>query len=240
MNFQTLSTRLLTTIFVLLVTAAAPCRAATIFWGTFSNDTLIDSQGNALTGSYTFELGTFAPGFTPTDSNLTDWAANWMVFDAAVVGGAWNPANQEVTGTADHTATGGSSSPFAAPADIFPQGTPAYLWVYNTKDLNSNAEWALAADVDNGSNVYAAWEFPDPAEQGTPPLFLDMPSYDWQTRDLDTAIFGGVNNARGAGTFSATPVDFTIQTAAVPEPGSVMLFALGAFLMVRRARRMVR
>lgn len=225
--------RCFTAVFVVFASVAVPSRAATIFWGTFANDTLIDSQGNALTGSFTFELGTFVPGFTPTALNLSDWAANWLIFDAAVAGGAWNPANQEVTGTVDHTAGAGSTSPFATPAAVFPEGTPAYLWVYNTKDLNASAEWALAEDVDNGSNVLNAWEFPDPAEQ------LGE-SYDWQTRDLDTAIFGGVNNARAAGIFTATPVDFTIQTAAVPEPGSVMLVALGAFLAVRRARRMAR
>ena len=213
--------------------SAAPCRAATIFWGTFFNDTLIDSQGNALTGSFTFEVGTFVSGFNPTALNLGDWAANWKVFDAAVAGGAWNPANQEVAGTVDHTAGAGSTSPFANVAAVFPEGTSAFLWVYNTKDLNSNAEWALAEDVDNGSNVLSAWEFPDPSEQ-----FGE--SYDWQTRDLDTAIVGGVNNTRAAGTFFATPTDFTIQTAAVPEPGSVMLVALGAFLAVRRARRVLR
>lgn len=206
-----------------------PSEASTIFWGTRPNDLLYDSEGNMLDATFVFELGTFSPGFVPDASNLDQWSANWLIFDAAIAGSGWSPANQEVTGTVEHTATSGSTSPFATPGATFDQGAPAYLWVYNSKDLNTNPEWALLLDVDNGANTYYPWEFPDPTLTGD--------SFDWQTQDVDTAIFGGVNGTRAAGDFTALPATFTIQTAVVPEPGSALLLVLGALATYRRCRR---
>ena len=221
-----------------LLLAAGSIQGSTIFWGTPQNSDLLDpafahlhlvnSQGVLLDGSYSFELGTFAPGFTPDATNLDQWELNWIIFDKAVAGNGWNPGNQEVAGTVDHTPTSGSSSPSATPAGVYPQGAPAYLWVYNTKNMIVSPEWALLQDVDNGSNIYEAWEFPDPADTGG--------SFDWQVRDVDTPIFGGVNGVRGAGDFAVAPAQFAVQTAAVPEPGSALLMGLGSLLVLRRRR----
>lgn len=203
--------------------------ASTIFWGTKPNDLLFDSQGNALDATFVFELGTFASTFTPNETNMDQWAANWFVFDAAISGSGWNPAGQEVTGSVEHTTSSGSTSPYATPGATFDQGTTAYLWVYNSKDLNTNPEWALLVDVDNGANLYYPWEFPDPT--------LENDSFDWQTQDVETAIYGGVNGTRAAGDFSALPATFTIQTAVVPEPGSALLVIIGAMAVIGRAKR---
>jgi hypothetical protein len=222
----------LSAIFALATASVCSLKGATMHWGTLPNDVLLDSAGNALTADFVFELGTFAGGFVPTDSNVFEWEANWMVFDAAVVGTGWNPAGQEVVRSANHTAGGGSDSIFADPGDVFDQGAVAYLWVYNTKDLSGTLpEWALLEDVDNGPNLFASWEFPDPSEQSGE-------SYDLQTRDLDSPILGGVNSVRGAGLFALEPPVFTIQTAVVPEPGAGLLLAVGALWTLRRHRRM--
>jgi hypothetical protein len=227
--------KIISAIFLLAVGAS---QGSTIFWGTPQNTGLADpsiyiinSQGNLLDASYSFEIGTFATGFTPDSTNLDQWELNWIVFDKVSNGSGWNPGNQEVAGTVDHTTTSGSSSPFATPGGVFPQGVPAYLWVYNTKNMSLTPEWALLEDVDNGSNTYAAWEFPDPA--------LTLDSFDWQVKDVDTPIYGGVNNVRGAGDFAVQPAAFAIQTAAVPEPGSILLLGLGSFMAFRRSRRQV-
>lgn len=204
--------------------------ASTVFWGTFNNDTLYDSTGADLGVGFTFEIGTFTTGFTPTVANMSQWAANWMIFDAAMNGDGWTPGAHFVNTSADHNALAGSNSPDANPLDVFGQGTPAYLWVFNNKAGDNSSEWALLADVDKGSNVFGgAWAFPDPAEQSGQ-------SYDWQTRDLDTAIFGGVNGTQGAGLFTASPVAFTIQTHLVPEPGSALLIAAAGAACMRRRR----
>ena len=220
----------LSAVLALSTASVSSLQGATLHWGTLPNDSLLDSEGNALTSNFTFELGTFGSGFVPTEFNIYDWQANWIVFDAAVAGTGWNPAVQEVVRSANHTAGGGSDSAFADPGAVFDQGAVAYLWVYNTKDFSGALpEWALLEDVDNGPNLFGSWEFPDPSEQSGE-------SYDLQTRDLDSPIVGGVNSARGAGVFTVEPAVFTIQTAVVPEPGSGVLLAVGALWTLRRRR----
>ena len=118
-----------------LVCFSPKAGASTVFWGSFSNDILLNSAGNSLDGSYRFEVGTFVTGFTPTVANIQLWEANWMVFDAAVDGDGWSPLDQFVNTSAEHTASAGSNSPDADPADVFAQGVLAYLWVFNSKDL---------------------------------------------------------------------------------------------------------
>ena len=205
--------------------------ASTIFWGSLNNDFLYDSNGNQLDSDFVFEVGIFdtTGGWSPNSSNMSEWGARWMLFDRVVTATGWNANDQFFEGTVDHTITGGSSDAEANAAHVFPLGTQAYLWVYDTQDFIQGAEWALLADFDKGTNLFGlGWEFPDPSEQSGQ-------SYDWQTRDLDTAIFGGVNNVQGAGSFTVNPGIFTIQTHVVPEPGSaLLLLAAGAGLLRRR------
>ena len=224
---------------LLMVFSSTAVSAATIFWGSYNNDLIYDSNGAPLDSSFTFELGTFdtSGGWAPNAGNLSEWAGRWMLFDRATAGAGWNPIDQALDNTVDHTVTAGSSAPEANPAHIFSQGTQAYLWVYNNQTLGAGTEWALLADNNKAANVfgnspnpaeqYLAWTFPDPSLQSGE-------SYDWQTRDLDTAIFGGVNNVQGDGHFSVNPGNFTIQTHVVPEPGTAMLILAAAVSVLRR------
>jgi hypothetical protein len=204
--------------------------ASTIFWGTKFHDTLVDSSGNALDDSYTFELGTFKAGFTPTATNTDLWETNWLIFDTASFADGWTSADQFIDHSVDHTVTSESSAPTATPSAIFTQGAPAYLWAFNSKDLGTLPEWALLADNDLGSNQLNDWTFPDPGLQSGE-------SFDWQTRDLDTAILGGVNDVQGAGNYTSAPSTFTLQTHVVPEPSSALFLALAAGVLVRGRRR---
>jgi MprA protease rhombosortase-interaction domain-containing protein len=218
---------------VLCLGLLSSASASTIFWGSQQNlDVMVDSAGVSLDSSYQFELGYFdvTGGWAPTSQNMSEWETRWIVFDKASNGDGWTPATREINASADHTSSSGSTSLDAAPTSVFTQGAGAYLWVYNTKSFLVGSEWALLCDSDKGANVYAgAWEFPDP----------DLPSsdsFDWQTRDLDTAIFGGVNNTQGAGIYSVNPGIFTIQTHVVPEPGSALLLLMSGLLFKRRRR----
>ena len=217
--------------FILMVTVLPIANGATIFWGSLSNDSLYNSSGNALDGSFSFEIGTFVTGFTPTVANMDQWQGNWLVFDRAAIGQGWDPGTQTIDSGAGvvHTPTGGSSSSAALPGSVFEQGSEAYLWAFNSKVYGSASEWALVYSANTTDDLFGAgvWEFPDPAMTGD--------SFDWQTRDLDTAIFGGVENTQGPGNFSVDPGTFTLQTHAIPEPSSaLMVLAVGVALRLRR------
>lgn len=212
--------------------------ASTIFWGSeYGVDVLNDSYGNPLDTTYSFEIGTFG-SFVPTYANVSEWAANWKVFDRAYDpdGNGWNAADQFFTGTVEFNTSGGSESPDANPSDVFIQGEKIYLWVYNSKTIDSNTEWALITDSVLTGNVSSQWVIPDPLAPSSDP------SPDLKLVDADEAIIGGVNNVQGPGTFNATPPAFTIQTAVVPEPGSALLIlaAAVAFQARRTARRLSR
>lgn len=206
--------------------------ASTIFWGSRQNDVIVDSNGVNLGANFQFEIGYFdtSSGWAPTILNISEWEARWIVFDKASFGNGWDPTNREINTSVNHTVFSGSDSPFADPSSVFTQGATVYLWVYDSKSLLGNAEWALLCDSDKGANVFqGAWEFPNPIEQ-------NGESYDWQTRDLDTAILGGVNGTQGPGGYLVDPGVFTIQTHAVPEPGSVALLITSGLLVIRRRR----
>jgi hypothetical protein len=219
---------------LLIGLSAAPLsQGATIFWGSLPSDTFYDSSGNSLGSSFTFEVGTFAGGFVPTSGNMADWSANWDVFDRIQAGAQWtaNTSYIDSGSGVTHQVDGSSSSLAADPSSIFAEGTQAYLWVYNSTVYGSGSEWALLTDVNKGpgNNSFSDWQFPATTQQSGE-------SYDWQIRDLDTAVFGGAASTQGPGNFSVDPGTFTLQTHAIPEPGSALLLGMAGAFMFRRIR----
>lgn len=223
----------------MLLLAVPSSRASTIFWGSDFNDLLYDASGQPLDGSFSFEIGSFANGFVPTTDNINDWAANWKVFDRAFDPTpndpddgdpeGWNTADQFFVGTVEHTSSGGSSSPDANPSSVFVQGEIVYLWVYNTKDRNTDTEWALVTDGSGLGDSANDWVFPDPADPAST-------SYDWQLADADEAVFGGLNGTTGGG------LPYRLQTSLVPvpEPGTLVFggcAVLAALFSRRRPSR---
>ena len=220
MKFSTLTA--LRAGFLALVLMCSSAQGSTIFWGSQFQDDLYDSNGNALDGTYSFEIGTFG-AFVPTIHNIALWATNWKVIDRAFDPTpldpndgdpeGWNVNDQFFVGTVGHDTSGFSDSPDANPTDVFAENEKVYLWAYNSKDIVPSSEWALLTDSD----------------------------FDWQLADADDAVIGGVNDVQVAGEFNATPPTFSLQTAVVPEPGSAfLLFAAFAAHFVRRNRRLTR
>ncbi|HCN77497.1 MAG TPA: hypothetical protein DIT13_09935 [Verrucomicrobiales bacterium] len=204
--------------------------AGTIFWSSQFQDLLFDSQGQELDHSFAFEIGSFG-SFIPTYANMSDWEANWKVFDRAVDGNGWFADDQFFFGAADHNDLGGSDSPAADPLDVFLAGEKAYFWVFNSKALAAGSEWALVTDSDFFSNTGDSWIFEDSSD----PLYFGS---DWMLEDADEIIVGGLLNVQGDGEFSTLPGAFTLQTAAVPEPGSALLFWLScSTLLLRRVSK---
>ena len=219
--------------------------AGTIFWGSpfpAGPPLLVDSHGQPLDGSYSFEIGSFG-AFVPTYANVDQWVANWKVFDRAfdptpadAFDGdpeGWNTEFGFFAGTVNHNLANGSDSPDANPLDVFATGEKVYLWAYNSKDIVPTSEWALVTDSNPVGNLNSSWLFPDPN--------APTPDADYQLADADEAIIGGVNDVQGPGEYSVTPPSFSLQTAVVPEPGSAfLLFAAAAAHFIRRSRRLTR
>lgn len=207
--------------------------ASTLVWYSDFGSVLLDSNGQELDNTYSFEIGTFGMGFTPTAANAGDWAANWKILDRAFQDDAngWNWEFRFYTGNVEHNSDGKSESSYADPLQVFVQGEAVYLWVYNSKDILPGSEWALVGDAVPTVNT-DQWIIPDPLD----PLGT---SYEFNLNDADNPVIGGVNNVRGAGEFTATPATFSLQTASVvPEPGSaLLLFAAGAAFLARRTSR---
>jgi len=213
---------------VVMLSLAGHCSAigATISWNSSFDSILIDSAGNALDHSFSFEMGTFG-SFVPTSENMSDWGSNWKVFDKAYLDDAngWNWEDRFFTRSVVHNSDGTSSSPFANPPftlspHVFAENEVVYLWVYNSKDHVSGSEWALVTDGLGGLNSYDRWLMPDPSESSSI-------SYEWHLDDAGEVILGGANNVQGDGSFTANLSTFNLQTSAVPEPTSALLL-LGA------------
>lgn len=204
------------------------------------NSILVTSANAELDTYFSFEIGTFTPGFVPTFHNTNQWEANWMVFDRAFDPTpadpndgdpeGWNTTDNFFVGAAEHLISGGSDSAHASSGAVFGQGTVAYLWVYNSKSIVPSSEWALVTDSALTGDTGNDWIFPDPNDPpGT--------SYEWKLADADLAIVGAVNGNRGEGSFTVDPGTYQIQTHVVPEPGSAILAMLALFgWAVRRQR----
>lgn len=194
--------------------------ASQITWQADFQAGLYDSFGNGLDSTFSFELGVFANGFVPTDSNLGDWGSHWVVFDSAIFGFGWEVQDQYFISSAELAGDGTSSSPRATLGGVFTEGDPFYLWVFNDKAYSAGNEWALVYDQFMFGNNGDSWHVPTP---GLGPAN----SVEMNLQSMDTAIVGGVNEVRGGGQAPAVdPGIYQLQTHAVPEPSGVLMVLL--------------
>ena len=245
--------------------AVIPARAAsTINWGTPYDSVLLDSKGNFLDPAlYTFELGAFVSGFTPQQSNLLDWRANWQVFDVGnfsifdsefnVVTNANAASYGYITGTAELNANGTSASQKTGVSSSFDfRGLDAFVWGYNQTSYSDGLEWVLLRS--------SQWTFPSGGQldpDNCCPLTLPL---DWSSSDLsyqgfnhdtgtDVAAFGSHTgpDANGLGERSFIPgtseggaLDlnaYEFQTFTIPEPATAVVGLLLAAGILRRQRK---
>ena len=208
---------------------------------------MYNSQGGLLDNSFSFELGTWASGFTPTSANIALWSANWKVLSTAYAPGAngWasldssnpgvNDPNQNpeffsraINFNANGTVQNGGPS-------IFTTNEQAYIWVFNSKAVATGSQWALVTDVSPGATADDVWHLPDPSQSLSFPI-------SWSLSTADTAVYGEVNGVVGAGTQGVDPGPNSLQTfnvSPVPEPGSALLILLaGMAVQLRRRQRL--
>ncbi|NNM30133.1 MAG: hypothetical protein HKO57_11470 [Akkermansiaceae bacterium] len=229
-----------------------------IAWGsnTEGQKMVIHNGSDLNPADFTVELGAFQPGFNPTLANAADWEANWKTFDAILnddtdpsddfkydtggsgvffVGAAGLDGNQE-SNSEDATA-GEKFSPKPPP---FPAVTDqAFVWVYNKTAVEADTEWALYTNLaGNGPVSGDPWIFPYVYALSQPEL--------WYLSTADTAILGTIHG--GVGSPDYTGEGYTSGPAAndsvirthrlfpMPEPGTWMLFLLGAVPLLHRQR----
>jgi hypothetical protein len=185
-----------------------------INWGNAAGDVNIDSHGDPLSATFSFQLGTFVDSaggnpllqFNPNESNTDVWGANWVPLDTATYNQAAPPNEAQ-----------GFFSDSWIPADSTYEGFQAYIWIYNNQAGDASSEWALFTDL-GGPN---AWLIP--ASTGSQQNFPTQ----WRVSTAVDLIFGGLNSVDGpGGTDAGTPSTFAIQTNTVPEPQTPLLVAL--------------
>ncbi|MBE7493781.1 MAG: hypothetical protein HS117_02430 [Verrucomicrobiaceae bacterium] len=209
---------------LLLAVVATTSHARTVSWRSDIFDTLLDSSGAMLDDTFTFELGAFDTGFTPTALNFDQWSLHWHAFGRAtyesINGNGWEPSLQYFT--KDTTVLAGQFSSESPPlaSHAFTAGTDAWLWVYDTQAVTPASEWALV----RGST----WTFPASD-------LLNLTPVTWELNSADISLWGGANDLRGAGEFSSLPLTFDLQTAVVPEPAGALL-VVAALCLSRRRR----
>lgn len=208
---------------------------ATIVWGSSStSEDYYQSDGTSdFSTSFTYELGYFDSSFTPTDSNKSSWATNWVVFDAAsyveVIPGTgvyWFRSSAAVE------SGGTSSSPDADPSTAVFPGEQAYVWIYDTQTAGPGMEWLLYTNDSSDSDSTDDWIFP--SYQGQNPATLE-----WTVENASAVVFGGINDTQGPGQYDSPGGGFELQTHTVPEPSSALFLTamfVGACLTRRRRR----
>jgi hypothetical protein len=214
-------------------------RANVINWGIEVPDSMFYSNANLGDTGLTADLGTFG-SFIPTEFNLDQWAANWRVYDTTAV------VISEL-GTVGFASSVQVSPIPPAPGSGFEVGTQAYIWLYNTKVFNPTLEWALVTNNNSDGVTGDNWTLPAFSEHSN--------NAEWFITDLpregfaSTAIFGGVGNVRGPGSYTngipdgdpGTPgQQYGVQTAtlaAVPEPSGLLFLGSSLLLGLFRRRR---
>ena len=207
---------------------SGPLGAQTLDWASPVGTDIVDSRGNPIDSLFVIEIGAFVDGFTPDETNVDTWFANWRVFDQAV----YNPTLMYFTSVASMNDDGTSGSPHSTSGFSF-EGLDAFLWIRRGDLPVEGNEWLLtrAVSTDPSKN----WVFPE----AVPGCCDNEPNLQWSVSDLDgddIPEWGSQGGVPGSGVFTVTG-SYTLQTYTfVPEPSSLAFAALSAGLLLRRRR----
>ncbi len=216
----------------LLWLSCGSAHSQTLNWGSQVFDDLVDSNGESLNDTFVFEIGSFTNDFVPDESNVSQWHANWRVFDRAINYNEYSGPEDDIWGYYTSSARmrdDGTSTGNQATSGFSFSGLEGYLWVRNSNDPSPTTEWFLARSDQ--------WTF----QTATPGCCDNELPDSWSLSDLSnenvTPVFGSQGTFTGGG-YSQLPGNHTMQTFTfVPEPSSALLSATGlAFLILRRRR----
>jgi len=211
---------------------AETLNVAQVNWGSLDFSRIVDSNGNPLpVDNFHFDLGAFDANFTPTESNVDQWADNWFTFDRA---------NYEF----DEFGTAVFAGSYSFYEDIFGNSVnntgsnfeslgisrEAYIWVYNDTTPEPGTEWFLVRA--------STWVFP----QVTGDCCNNDDPLQWSMGDLTSAdipTWGNQLGSEGPGVRTVFDTDAELQTYTfIPEPSSALLIAMAGMLgALRRSRQ---
>lgn len=202
-----------------LLLGCSSANSQTLNWGSLTESEIVDSNGatlDNLENVFLFQLGAFEEDFIPDETNVSQWLANWKVFDSASLtnegDGKYHFLDSRTVEDYNDTESGDYSSAF--------EGLKGYIWVRNT----ANTEYFLASASE--------WTFPTVQE------CCPTGIHSWSLGDAIVPVWGSIGDNHGGGEYSS-PGPYDIQTHAVPEAGSTLLALVACGMTLLRRRRPV-
>jgi len=204
-------------------------------FGSSLDATNVQSNGDPMDTTFTFELGTFTE--MPTAANSSSWRDIWQAAPNSNPGesGSTVPYTQDAPpdGFEFLTPNTGASNNFAGAITLdsndapFQEGARGYIWGFDTREEGETGEWILLTNP--------AWLYPE-VEDGLQPV-----GENWLVSDAGTVVVGGIGSVNpshsspGDAPHLATGSVFIAP--AIPEPSALLFLAGSAGFLAMRRRR---
>ena len=162
-------TRYLPVLLLSFLYEAPSSLASQVLWESarFANNYLCSGSPNAFNGGFTFQLGAFEPGFTPTRTNLSEWLDHWTEAQSA----SYNPTTKFFIGSFVYAQ---SQSPFLP-------SNHGYIFAFHRTVKTAGGdqgEWGLVSNP--------AWK--QPSGEGI------CPPVQWSVSNATKVIVGSIND----------------------------------------------
>jgi hypothetical protein len=166
---------------------AQTAHSAQVLWGSarLAFNYVSTGEPDALGSDFTFQLGSFDAGFTPTADNVSSWLAHWT------------PA-QSVNYNANTRFFTGSYS-YQTATEPFTSANRAYIFGFNrwaASEGDTHAEWILATDPN--------WRWPAAIGGIAPPV-------QWSMSNAQTVILGSINNPNSTAHMQTAAVNTPLE-----------------------------
>ncbi len=173
--------------------------------------TAVDAFGDTLTshgaGVWSFQMGVFQTGFTPTLGTGADWASNWV--HVLGVTAPW-----QISGPNTNKAQ--AQAGVNAPDHV---GKQAMVWGYNSKTFDSASQWVLLTNT--------SWIIPAFDGLNVTPLPENIWNYS----------LAGVTTVNGVGTVSTSGMQMTQAIPEPSTYALIFGLGILGFLGFRRFRK---